>query len=183
MVSTKIMNLAKYFPCAVLASLLIPMASSGTPDEPYSHTMTAAGLAILQTATQVQTYRVEGTRATLNSIPGRTLDGYTITRKGDLQGKAFTQRLAKAITVAFAYTGPQDLCRLSPVVAYQFQGRSETVDVFVCFRCGDIAIIEHDVSGKIVNETGTRLDAASHWRWVQTAQSSFPNDTRLKALR
>ena len=151
----------------------------------------AETLAIIRSATHVETYRVDGYAPLRQATPPSasekegmvcakvsTIDGYPISAYGPTCGKAFAGRLSAVVSDPQSYASEGHECIIVPGVVFRVWKGKAFADVILCFRCSQIVILGYDSSGQMVSQTSGVMRARD--TFVQLAQKAFPHDSELR---
>ncbi len=146
-------------------------------------------LQILRQATSVATFRVRGQ---LTSAEFRRQDdprfkslficGFPIESRGRSRGRDFARKIHDFLTDPqnFLPEGtPPSKCIFDPGVAFRLSSGPETVDIIVCFTCGELGV--ESTKGRLRLPTNEFYPGYS--RLSALAKEAFPNDKQILALR
>lgn len=143
-------------------------------------------VSILAGATRVQAYRlnpvIAGRPVRKESPPKPMFDGYEVTNANMELGAEAAARLAAVLFDDRTYESEEDKCALMPGVAFRAWRGRESVDVLVCFHCGDLAFLVNDATGKTLKRGRTNF-ALVQPALISLARRAFPDDSELRALK
>ncbi len=143
---------------------------------------------ILQGATRVEPLRVISLTETLSTEPDHTarafrptdpmVDDCYIIARGKGRGRAFANRIADVLLDEGTYTIAEAGCETLPGIIFRIWKGAESLDVVLCFHCGEMYTVTHDASGKPGQGVYTLMAGHSRRAFVTLSKESFPNRSR-----
>lgn len=140
---------------------------------------------ILAGATKVEVFRIDGrgpndpTRAPPIKPGDPTVDGYAILARGKDQSQEFATKLTEILTDPKTYTDNFVNCYW-PGVAFRVWKGEDSVDILICFKCGNFYI--GPPTHERVMENASFRESPNTGRLVRLAKEAFPDDEEVQAL-
>lgn len=152
----------------------------------------SAAVSILEGATRVEPLRVISPVEGADLEPGHTVvalstaspmvDGCYVLAKGKVQGPAFRNRIADVLLDEGTYSFLQTGCEMEPGVVFRLWKGAESMDVVLCFHCGQMYTVTHDAAGNPKENISTLMAGDSRSKFAALAKVVFPNDPEIRAL-
>ncbi len=136
-------------------------------------------IAILQSATKVEVFRVEPNKA--EKPEDKQIGGYPIKATGTEQKKAFAAKLAAVLVDEKTLFGQQARC-FTPGVAFRLWKDKESVDVIICFACENLRLIARDADGKEIKNTSGAFGPDIQ-PLLKLAKEAFPDDKEIQGIK
>ena len=147
---------------------------------------------ILAGATRVQTFRVMSPAEARGQASGHLpptlgpttpqIDGCYITATAKEQGPALAHQISNILFDDWTYTSRRLACITLPGVIFRIWNGSQSLDLVVCFHCGEMYTVSHDASGNSYRGVYTVLTGISRAEFARLAKAAFPNDADIQAL-
>ncbi len=144
---------------------------------------------ILTGATRVETFRVMSQGELENphnhitvSPTAQKIDGYSVIATGKEQGPPFARKITDILFDEGTYTNEALGCTMVPGVVFRVWRGSQSLDVILCFHCGELQTVIHDVDGKTTGGIYTVMAGNSRSEFARLAKDAFPNDPDIQAL-
>jgi len=145
---------------------------------PGKFTLPEQMIAILKSATRVETFRV-GPEDT-NKDPATEILGYPILAKGQEQGTEFAKKVGETL-ISGGVTQNRKKCGLRPGVAFRIWSGTDAVEVVICFECN---VLWPHVVGEPIE------DRFSEWQdfdpvrrdFAKLSTEAFPDDPTIQSL-
>jgi hypothetical protein len=139
-------------------------------------------ITILKSASRVQTYRLSS-EFSENAKQFKPTDdrihGYRIKAIGPVEGQPFASELRNILLSPQTYTKRNVMCMMDPGVAYRVRQGNETVEVLLCFHCGQLLILRKNQAGETLGSGYTLMAGDSYKRLLALSRRAFPNDAAL----
>lgn len=139
---------------------------------------------ILAGATKVEVFRIDGHIDRPDATPIKpgdpTVGGYAILARGKDQGQEFAAKLRNILTDSKTYSDTFAHC-FWPGVAFRVWKGEDSVDVIICFTCGNFYL--GPPTDKRVMENASFFKSPNRGRLVQLAKDAFPEDKEVQALK
>lgn len=139
---------------------------------------------ILAGATKVEVFRIDGRNdppdPTLIKPSDPTVGGYAILARGYDQGQEFAAKLRGILTDNKTYTDKHAKC-FWPGVAFRVWKGEDSVDVIICFQCGNFYL--GPPADKRVMENASFNGSPNRSRLVRLAKEAFPDDKEVQELK
>ncbi len=147
---------------------------------------------ILAGATRVETFRVMSPieaeeldpdhKPRIFSPTAPQVDNCYITATAKEQGPALAEKISHILLNEQTYTSDQLECITLPGVIFRIWKGSQSLDVVLCFHCGEMFIVTHDATGKETHSVYTLMAGNSRSKFAHLAKDAFPNDPDIQAL-
>ncbi len=147
---------------------------------------------ILDGATRVEIFRVMSEIEAHSSEPGHPsrkfsptaakVDYCYITATGKEQGPEFAKEIAAILLDEGTYTHDTLSCTTLPGVVFRVWKGSQSLDVVLCFHCGEMYTITRDANGKETPGVYTLMAGNSRSGFARLAKQAFPSDPDIQAL-
>lgn len=160
-----------------LATLLLLLLSSCGATHSAVHDFLGADIArILETASRVETLRIDGSLES-RKLTGERVGDYPILGLGPELEPAQIETLRDALfdTANWQFDIAK-ACEFMPGVDYRFIAGGEQVDVLLCFSCDEWGFLYRDRLRIEDNDRARR-------KLLELARASFPKDEVLHALK
>jgi hypothetical protein len=139
-------------------------------------------LALLQNVQSVQMFRLRSDVRETSEERIQIAD-YPLLYEGRSQGPAFSERIADVLRDPRLYWGLNDLtCIPDPGVAFRLWNGKQSIEVLLCFHCGQMLVTTKDAGGRVTHKTYTEFLSVRP-RLVALAKEAFPADVEIQALK
>lgn len=170
---------------SVLFLLFVTTLGCGLPSMNTAPTwprVSPEAVSILAGGTRVETFRLDGMEGGEESLPnlGTRMCGLPVTAHGKDQGPEFAAKLKGLVSDEENYIGPRVAC-FWPGVGFRVWKGHESVEVLVCFKCGNFYC--GPPTKAIPHEQGTFKGKPLYGRFVRLARESFPDDKDIQSLK
>jgi hypothetical protein len=133
---------------------------------------------VVAKATRVEIFRIRPQRTT--ETGDQYIAGYKITARGKKQGMKFAAKVRQALFDEKTYSGQSARC-YEPGVAFRVWHGEEAVEVIVCFRCTNFAVLR---KGAPANEERNLFGFGPGLQpFLALAQEALPDDREIQALK
>lgn len=146
---------------------------------------------ILDGATRVQIFRVmseieahspDQRSPRIFSPTAAKVDNCYVTATGKEQGPQFAKEIAHVLFDEGTYTQDRLLCITLPGVVFRVWKGSQSLDVVLCFHCGEMYTVTRDANGRETQGVYTLMAGDSRSEFARLAKQAFPNDPDIQAL-
>ncbi len=147
---------------------------------------------ILDGATRVETFRVmseievhspeQGHSPRTFSPTAVKVDHCYVTATGKEQGPQFAKEIAAILLDEGTYTHDTLSCITLPGVVFRIWKGSQSLDVVLCFHCGEMYTITRAANGKETPGVYTLMAGDSRTKFARLAKQAFPSDPEIQAL-
>ena len=145
---------------------------------------------ILGGATRVETFRVMSSLEAADAKPqprkfgpkAPQIDGCYITATAKEQGPVLVQKIVAILFDEGTYTNERAACITFPGVVFRVWNGSQSVDVIICFQCGEMFTVTHGANGESLFGVYTLMAGNSRSEFVCLAKEAFPHDAEIQAL-
>lgn len=110
------------------------------------------------------------------------VDGLYILATGKEQGPAFAKQITHVLFDEGTYTSDTVSCITLPGVVFRVWSGTQSLDVVLCFHCGEMYTVTHAANGKETQGVYTLMAGDSRTKFARLAKQALPNDPDIQAL-
>jgi len=151
---------------------------SGNLEFPIAYPLSDKTVAIIKTATRVETFEVQND---LGFDTTSSTDGYTITKTGPVETGEYVKRLQDVLLSRWTFYRDSSKCIPEPPVMYRLVSPEGTVDVLPCFECGILQVFTR--TGKEVQPDASWFGMGNRPKLLALAKEAFPKDPEIQSIR